>query len=160
MVRYSPSLTQKVVRKRLGVTSVPRRGRGFKLASRFRAIPPERRMQFLRRKAVPHWTLSFAEMRQMRRSFDARKTASLPLSTTTRCYVCSLQATLRHHVLPISAGGRNKRNNIVPLCADCHRKVHGWSKHGDARKQKRPEITAWRANSTAPAVIVSPPANC
>ena len=29
-----------------------------------------------------------------------------------------------HHIIPISAGGDNRLNNIIPLCVDCHDKVH------------------------------------
>ena len=36
------------------------------------------------------------------------------------CFECSAPATLRHHVVPHSLGGKN----TVPLCDACHKKVH------------------------------------
>lgn len=30
-----------------------------------------------------------------------------------------------HHIVPLSLGGTNKLSNIVPLCGNCHSKIHG-----------------------------------
>lgn len=37
-----------------------------------------------------------------------------------------------HHIVPLIAGGRDIRSNMVPLCTECHAKVHEWK----AAKQK------------------------
>lgn len=42
-----------------------------------------------------------------------------------QCVVCRrAKATQRHHIIPISRGGRSKKANIVPVCATCHRRIH------------------------------------
>lgn len=41
-----------------------------------------------------------------------------------------------HHVVPIALGGRDDPKNIVPLCPECHRKVHGISLD-DLRRTKK-----------------------
>lgn len=40
------------------------------------------------------------------------------------CINCNKPATDLHHVIPIALGGTNKDSNIVPLCAECHGKIH------------------------------------
>ena len=30
-----------------------------------------------------------------------------------------------HHIVPLTLGGTNNLSNIVPLCGNCHSKVHG-----------------------------------
>lgn len=37
------------------------------------------------------------------------------------CFECGNPTDLRHHVVPVSKGGKN----TIPLCARCHRKAHG-----------------------------------
>lgn len=41
------------------------------------------------------------------------------------CWVCRNETSdHRHHVIPLKAGGRNRRDNLVNLCVRCHRDVH------------------------------------
>lgn len=41
------------------------------------------------------------------------------------CMYCgSIEDIEYHHLIPVSAGGDNRLNNILPLCAECHDKVH------------------------------------
>lgn len=40
------------------------------------------------------------------------------------CFECGLPATENHHVVPRSKGG----TKTIPLCAECHGKVHGVSR--------------------------------
>lgn len=48
-----------------------------------------------------------------------------------RCFECDSTPTLNHHVVPASKGG----TKTVPLCAECHAKVH------DIRAVSTPELT-------------------
>lgn len=41
------------------------------------------------------------------------------------CWVCQHETPdHRHHVIPLKAGGRNRKDNIVNLCVGCHKAVH------------------------------------
>ncbi len=70
-----------------------------------------------------------------RRGFDFTKGYKFPLENTI-CYVCSSIATIRHHVRPLSKGGKNKRNNIVPLCHKCHCSVHPHMQKGYKKEDR------------------------
>ena len=37
-----------------------------------------------------------------------------------KCFECGVKTTGRHHVVPVSLGGKKQ----IPLCGDCHEKVH------------------------------------
>lgn len=42
-----------------------------------------------------------------------------------KCLFCGSQKDIEyHHIVPLSQGGDNRINNIVPLCAICHIKAH------------------------------------
>lgn len=43
------------------------------------------------------------------------------------CAICGLkdkECAELHHIIPLGMGGRNDIDNLVCLCANCHRKVH------------------------------------
>lgn len=41
------------------------------------------------------------------------------------CWCCERETPDdRHHIIPLKNGGRNIKQNIVPLCSTCHREVH------------------------------------
>lgn len=41
------------------------------------------------------------------------------------CWVCRKETPdHRHHIIPVKAGGRNRADNLVSLCATCHRDIH------------------------------------
>lgn len=42
------------------------------------------------------------------------------------CFVCSLLANVRHHIIQIQHGGGNSHRNIVRLCQACHAVIHPW----------------------------------
>jgi 5-methylcytosine-specific restriction endonuclease McrA len=46
------------------------------------------------------------------------------LTLTRRCLVCGFRAEHCHHLYPRYRGGDDVLENLIPLCADCHRKVH------------------------------------
>lgn len=45
----------------------------------------------------------------------------LKKSKENPCFECGDLTTGRHHVVPVSKGGTKQ----IPMCADCHSKVHG-----------------------------------
>ncbi len=47
------------------------------------------------------------------------------------CSVCQSKATEIHHVIQIQHGGRNDKRNLVPICNDCHCKIHPWMETND-----------------------------
>lgn len=42
------------------------------------------------------------------------------------CNCGSTKMVELHHIVPLIAGGRDIRSNMVPLCTECHAKAHGW----------------------------------
>ncbi|MCL6612479.1 MAG: HNH endonuclease [Peptococcaceae bacterium] len=46
------------------------------------------------------------------------------------CVICKAEgrrltvATVTHHIQPLAKGGTNRANNLLPLCKDCHDRVH------------------------------------
>ena len=45
------------------------------------------------------------------------------------CFLCYQKARLvRHHVVWLSNGGGNEKQNIVLLCEKCHAEIHPWLK--------------------------------
>jgi 5-methylcytosine-specific restriction endonuclease McrA len=122
-------MTGKKYRKQLGLSD-PRTQRAygdrqFRLCAKFRAIKRNRRMHYLKKmaeKVIISRTLE--EIKQFRAGFDQNKIRHLSLTEKSNCFTCSNVATLRHHVIQLQNGGRNKRNNIVPLCSRCHGNIH------------------------------------
>jgi len=51
------------------------------------------------------------------------------------CFGCSHGhcALYHHHVIEIQNGGSNASRNIVPLCFDCHKRLHPWLKEQPAK---------------------------
>lgn len=50
----------------------------------------------------------------------------------TKCCNCNYDAgnnIIFHHIVPIIIGGNNIDSNIVPLCTDCHYKIHNISEN-------------------------------
>jgi hypothetical protein len=127
ITRYPMSMTGKKLRARLGIEERIFADVSFRLKYKFRRIPKSRRLQFLiyRANADTGITLSYTEQINMRRWFDAHKVRCFPMTKDCECYSCyDAPARIRHHVTPISKGGSNKKNNIVPLCDGCHLKIH------------------------------------
>lgn len=41
------------------------------------------------------------------------------------CWFCGTTTQLeRHHIIPVSIGGKYLPNNKVDICSDCHPKLH------------------------------------
>lgn len=41
-----------------------------------------------------------------------------------KCFYCGSKAEEYHHIVPRHMGGDNRLENIVPMCAECHKKAH------------------------------------
>src|ERR1035438_3040020 len=110
----------------------------MKTCCKFKAIKADQRLSFLRSQLKKEGRLPpMSTQFQRRQSFDQHKYSSLPLAASQPCFCCVVnKATLRHHVIPLANGGRNKRNNIVPLCNSCHAKVHEFYKWAPKPKPK------------------------
>ena len=61
----------------------------------------------------------------------------------TKCRYCGKKATELHHLIPISLGGDNRIENIIPLCHKHHVMAHRKLPHGDskrgAKRKERPQ---------------------
>jgi len=85
-------------------------------AERGRALDRERERERYRRRK-----------RRQARGYDATydRLRAQVLAQSPHCARCGAPATEVHHVVPLSHGGANKLTNLVPLCAKCHRALHG-----------------------------------
>jgi hypothetical protein len=61
---------------------------------------------------------------EMRHDWDLLK----GMATKRPCFVCFQITTHRHHIIQIQNGGSNEPENIIPICHECHCKVHPWMK--------------------------------
>ena len=134
ITRYPPGMTGSKLRKQLGLPERIYSPVSFALAREFSVIKAGDRLEFLRKQAQAEGIgISWSELRGARAGFDRAKGRVFPMAEDCACYVCGKQAAIRHHVKPLGRGGRNKRNNIVPLCAGCHAEIHPHLKASMAR---------------------------
>lgn len=132
--KFPPHMTGKLYRKSLGLPDLKSLRvygeKSWRVSAKFRGVKRKDRLSFLRRMSKKGSAgLSLQEMKSKRSGFDHHKITHLPMTEDCNCYACPNpshinKATIRHHVVLLSRGGRNKRNNIVPLCNDCHTKLH------------------------------------
>jgi 5-methylcytosine-specific restriction endonuclease McrA len=134
---------------------------GFAVPLKFKKIKSNNRLAFL----ISHLKLDkpdvpLLDMVCKRRGFNYTKGYQFPLNRSIKCYLCAGEATLRHHVVPLAKGGRNRRNNIVPLCHKCHCKVHPHMQKGYKKvKRERVEKPIYRPALCKPKqqIVVIPP---
>ena len=58
------------------------------------------------------------------------------VSTHPLCEVCKEHGRLTpveevHHIVPLTEGGTNKKDNLLSVCHSCHMKIHGRMKSDD-----------------------------
>ena len=124
-LKYVPEINlykkwRKSLRRRKNINTTGRTcisDTGFVLNSKLKNVHKVNRLQFL----ISHLRLNkpdipVQEMINGRKGFNDNKKWALPLTKRSECYLCGGKATLRHHVIPLSKGGKNKVNNITPLC--------------------------------------------
>jgi hypothetical protein len=111
--------------RKLGVSKI------YTIRHKFQVIPKKDRLAYLIRKSQnSSWTgVDRSYIVTMRTSFNRMRSWRFPIAGM-ECYCCDRPARIRHHVTPLNRGGRNKNNNIVPLCHGCHAEVHPWLKAG------------------------------
>jgi 5-methylcytosine-specific restriction endonuclease McrA len=69
------------------------------------------------RQSSPHHRRARFEVRKNRGAYDCMGAF---------CWVCRDPSEVRHHVVQLQHGGRNRKDNIVVLCRVCHALVHPW----------------------------------
>ena len=52
------------------------------------------------------------------------KISKLFIKTHPNCQYCGGDTEHVHHLIPIAVGGDNRENNLIPLCLECHGKIH------------------------------------
>lgn len=62
----------------------------------------------------------------LRKEFESKKFNDiLKQNLKEECVNCESNFNIQyHHIVPLTLGGTNKISNIVPLCEDCHNKIH------------------------------------
>ena len=74
-------------------------------------------------------------MENTRKEFERMKPSIMKAKDCTKCVNCGSDENIQlHHVVPLVLGGTNNIDNIVPLCEDCHSKIHGWTTKTSAIK--------------------------
>jgi 5-methylcytosine-specific restriction endonuclease McrA len=72
-----------------------------------------------------------------------------------RCRNCGATAKLSvHHIIKARNGGRDTLDNLVTLCASCHRRADAKPKAGFLGRQSRPIGRPHRAQSAPPAATI------
>ena len=89
-------------------------------------VPVSQRLTYLQNRSKKIIEkVSFQRLATMRAAFDEMKERSYPFMFGLKCWACMDRAArIRHHIYQLQYGGTNKRNNIVPLCFQCHKKIH------------------------------------
>lgn len=41
-----------------------------------------------------------------------------------KCRICGAPSYCMHHILPLCKGGTNSSSNLIPVCNECHKKIH------------------------------------
>lgn len=153
VTRYPLSMTGRKLRRALGLTGRVYAEKSFRVCAKFKGIKRDKRLAFLRKMAAKKLEfVTFAEMWAKRGQFNSHnshklhklhKLHSFPMAELMFCYCCiKNKADIRHHVIPLSQGGRNKRNNIVPLCNTCHCKVHPHMHRKNKKEVKREAVAS------------------
>lgn len=166
--RFPEGMTGRQYKKSIGTVSERQYAcKSFKVKHKFLTIKRKNRLAFLKKMvkitAKPSLANLLNEPKDMRLLFNLTKNESLPLTSNCPCYVCDNGADVRHHVITLQNGGRNKNNNIVPLCYSCHAKVHPHllklnkmrkvaSRHSVHPKINGPLVTTRGTNNTIVAV--------
>lgn len=61
-------------------------------------------------------------LRRLRKHFNKNYKSMFTLD----CFVCSRKSQHRHHLIQLQYGGINSKLNRIPLCRNCHVKIHPW----------------------------------
>lgn len=180
VTRVPMSMTGVTYRKHMGI---PEHWMGvkksFHIRQKFRGIKVKNRLAYLKKMVnVVRKDMNLNQVQFERTVFNKYKFHNFPIAEKQPCYCCVKNiAVLRHHVIPLANGGRSKENNIVPLCKDCHEKVHphlrkrGLKKLGGAvasRHSVFPKINGpvvvnpdgVIVSNTAQACVIAPQSGC
>ena len=82
----------------------------------------EEKMEKLRNMASKIYFKRKNSLRRFRKHFDENYQNMFKLP----CFVCGSRCEHRHHIIPLINGGINSSKNRIPLCRNCHIKVHPW----------------------------------
>ena len=66
--------------------------------------------------------------------------------TSKYCAVCGGKASCMHHIHPLMCGGKNKADNLIPICKECHEEIHPFIV---SNREKNRSIKKMRDNNPA-----------
>lgn len=55
--------------------------------------------------------------------------------SSNKCRLCGEPAYCMHHILPLCKGGDNSPSNLIPVCRNCHKKIHPFMKEQESWKE-------------------------
>jgi len=85
----------------------------------------EERLAALRNYADCKERITPKRLRKMRKRYDRHKNSLLNIPNC-ECGTCESLAHVRHHIIPLYAGGPNNPLNLILICNNCHAKIHPW----------------------------------
>lgn len=89
---------------------------------RWQKLDYTERIKFLRNIALKYANGLYKRNTALDGYRDLRKVRNF--YKTKDCIVCGNKAQLMHHLRPLLYFGTNEDYNLVPLCQNCHNKVH------------------------------------
>lgn len=127
-------LSRKLKKKKKKTNKLSRKAKNvYHLYFELEKISTSERFNFLSQSQEKGSRIPNGLLKQRRKEFDKNKKSLLSLRKSI-CYVCESNNDLvRHHVIPLHRGGSNSPKNLVPLCNNCHERLHPWliQKPGD-----------------------------
>jgi hypothetical protein len=92
---------------------------------------------------------------------DRARAAAVKAAANYTCEICRVRAAWctksglpyceTHHLIPLGLSGSDVEENLIVLCADCHRRLH----YGDGGLEESYRIFGSRTGSAAPAISTS-----
>lgn len=73
-------------------------------------------------------------LQSLRRRFIISHVHNKKYPLASYCWACDYEKDsgeyfmVRHHIIPLSRGGSNRRVNIITVCSRCHATIHPWLK--------------------------------
>ena len=82
------------------------------------------------------------EYEKLKQEFNKPKfKARLRAELGTKCRFCGAEGVDYHHIMPLSLGGTNDLNNLIPVCPTHHKMAHGATHiHENVKSGGRPSV--------------------
>lgn len=100
-------------------------------------VASKRRLDWLRGYLISGSRKLVENLQLRRNQYYAWRDENLDPAWKFTCYLCKGKAVHWHHIVLLSRGGHDSKDNLVPLCELCHKKVHRKHKVRGNRVKKK-----------------------